>query len=80
VLDSELCVLAASPSVSARPAISAWRRPITRLFGREAGILQPALIEEVSRAVRTRGPRKRGDRVNQKASVLFLPSLLGAVL
>ena len=54
--------------------------PITRLFGREAGIVEPALIEEVSGAVRTSGPCERGDRVNHKASVLCLPSLLGGLL
>src|ERR1700674_3649304 len=54
--------------------------PITRLFDREAGIVEPALIEEVSGAVRTSGPRERGDRVNHKANVLFMSSLLGAML
>jgi hypothetical protein len=34
--------------------------PITRLFSRETGIFEPALIEEVSRAVRLSGSRERG--------------------
>ena len=38
-----------------------------------------ALIEEVSGAVRTSGPRERGDRVNYQANVLRLPSLFGAM-
>src|SRR5260370_7918667 len=50
-----------------------------RLFGREAGIVEPALIEEVSGAVRTSGPRERGDRVNHKPNVLCLSCLLGAM-
>jgi|HubBroStandDraft_4_1064222.scaffolds.fasta_scaffold00185_21 hypothetical protein len=53
--------------------------PITRLFGRKAGIVEPALIEEVSGAVRANGPREREDRVNYKANVLCLQSLFGAV-
>src|ERR1700687_1369179 len=50
------------------------------LFTVIAGIVEPALIEEVSGAVRTRGPCDGGDRVNHKANVLFLPSLLGGML
>jgi len=46
--------------------------PITRLFGREPGIVEPALIEEVSGAVRTSGPGERGDRVNHQANILRL--------
>src|SRR6267143_1208796 len=53
--------------------------PITRLFGREAGIFEPALIEEVSGAVGTSGPRECGYRVNNKPKVLCLPSLFGAM-
>ncbi len=45
--------------------------PVTRLFGRQGGIVEPALIEKVSGAVRTCGPRERGDRVNHKANQLF---------
>ena len=53
--------------------------PITGLFGREAGIVEPALIEEVSGAVRTSGPRERGDGVNYKANILCQLSLFGAM-
>src|SRR4029077_16407520 len=53
--------------------------PITRLFGGEAGIVKPALIEEVSRAVRTSGPGKRGDRVNHQPNVRCRQSLFGGV-
>jgi hypothetical protein len=41
--------------------------------------IMAALIEEVSGAVRTSGPRERGDRVNYQANVLRLPSLFGAM-
>src|SRR6266850_5746050 len=47
-------------------------------LGRETGIVEPALIEEASGAVRTRGPGERGDRVNHEANVYYLPNLLGA--
>ncbi len=46
--------------------------PIAQVFGREAGIVKPALIEEVGGAVRTSRPRERWDRVNYKANVLRL--------
>ena len=42
-------------------------------------IVEPALIEEVSGAVRTSGPREHGDRVNHQANVLCQPGLLGSI-
>src|SRR6266853_2813875 len=54
--------------------------PITRPFGRKAGIFEPALIEEVSGAVLTSGPRERRNRVKHKTNVLRLMILLGAML
>jgi len=59
-------------------SLQAFSSPITSLSGREAGIVGPALIEEVSGAVRTSGRRERGDRVNDKVNARCLPSLFGA--
>src|ERR1700722_7942559 len=53
--------------------------PITRLFGREACVLKPALVEEISGAVRTSGPREGWDCVNHKANVLCSPSQIGGI-
>src|SRR6202795_1163404 len=53
--------------------------PITRLFGCETGILEPALVEEISGTVRTSGPRECRDCVNHKANVLCLPSQIGGI-
>jgi hypothetical protein len=53
--------------------------PVTRLFDRETGILDPAPVEEVSGAVRTGRPRQRRDRVKDTKNVLGLPSLFGAL-
>src|SRR5882762_9638017 len=52
---------------------------IQRLVRREAGIVQPALIEEVGGTVRTSRPRQHGDRVDHKANVRCLPSLFGTI-
>src|SRR6266851_4717871 len=52
--------------------------PIACLFGREARIVEPALIEEVSGAVSTSGPRERRNPVNHNTNALGLMSLFGA--
>ena len=53
--------------------------PIMSLLGCEAGIVEPALVEEINGSVRTSGPRERGDRVNHKA-ILCSPSPRGDIL
>jgi hypothetical protein len=53
--------------------------PVTRLYGREAGVVEPALIEEVSRAVRTSGTCERRNRVNHQANVLCPSRLFQAM-
>src|ERR1700719_2365952 len=53
--------------------------PIARLFGREARIVEPALIEEVSGTVSTSGPGERRNRVNHNTNALRLMSLFGTI-
>ena len=53
--------------------------PIERLFRREAGIFEPAVVEEFSGAVRSGRPYQPGNDVNHKKNVLRLPSLRGTL-
>ena len=46
--------------------------PIQRLFRREAGIFEPALIEKFGGAIRPSRPYQRGNGVNYEANVLPL--------
>jgi hypothetical protein len=45
--------------------------PIQRLSRRQAGIVQPSLIEEFSGAVWTSGPCQRGDRIDYSSKLVF---------
>ena len=52
--------------------------PIHGLLCPQTRIVEPTLIEEVSRSIRTSRPRKCRNRVYYQTYVLRLPRLLGA--
>ncbi len=45
--------------------------PTVRLFGRQAGVLMPALVKELVRTIRQIAPGQRGDRVDHPAKFAF---------